>query len=227
MAKAKVVVSLLSKDQEFQLMQASDAERAAAKAGLELEIVFAKNNSTLQLEQLYRFVHAPTTSRPAAIIAQTVGGDGLPRVARDAVKAGIGWILLSRDVPYIDQLRSENPKLPIAVVTTDQIEIGRIQGRQLRSLLPSGGHVVYVQGPPDTSAAAGRLKGAQEILAGSGVELHIINGEWTAASGEQAITSWLRLSSSQLQRSEAIAAQNDDMAMGVRKAIETRKPDWS
>ncbi len=227
MAKKKVIVSLLTKDQEFQLLQAADAESAAARAGLELEVVYGKNNSTLQLEQLYRFVNAPDSLRPVAIVVQSVGGDGLPRAARDAVKAGIGWILLNRDVPYIDSLRSEYPRLPIAIVTTDHREVGRIQGRQCRKLLPSGGHILYIQGPPDTSAARERLLGMQESIAGANIELKTLDGDWTESSGEHAVTGWLRLASSQQHAIHLVAAQNDAMAIGARKAIAARRPEWA
>jgi ABC-type sugar transport system substrate-binding protein len=132
----KLVVSLMTKDQEFQVLQAADAERAATRAGLELEIVYAKNNGRLQVEQLYPFINGIDKLRPAAIIAQAVPTDGLARVAADAAKRGIGWVLLNRDMPYIDTLRSEHATLPIAIVTIDQIAIGRIQGRQFRALLP-------------------------------------------------------------------------------------------
>jgi ABC-type sugar transport system substrate-binding protein len=225
MSKSEIVVSLLTKEQDYQAMQAADAERAATRAGLTVEIVYARNNGTLQVEQLYPFVRAPEAHRPVAIVVQTVAGEGLERVARDAAKAGIGWVLLSRDVTYIDSLRAEYPRLPIAIVTPDQPGIGRIQGRQFRALLPKGGNVLYVQGPPDTSAAQQRLKGMQEAIASANIEVTVVNGEWTEASGEKAVLSWLRLSSSQDHRIDLVAAQNDAMAIGARKALALRRPD--
>jgi ribose transport system substrate-binding protein len=224
--KPKVVVSLLTKDQEFQTMQAADAERAAAAAGLDIEIIYAKNNATLQLEQLYRFVNAPQQSRPAAIIAQPVSGQALARVARDAAKAGIGWVLLSREAPYVDALRIEYPQLPIAIVTTDQLEVGRIQGRQFRALLPNGGNVLYIHGPSDTSAALQRTQGMEESIAGAKINVKAAFGEWTEASGEQAVISWLRFTTSQQYRVDLIGAQNDAMAVGARKASAARRPEW-
>jgi ribose transport system substrate-binding protein len=224
---SKIVVSLLTKDQEFQLLQAADAQAAVARAGFEIETLFANNNAALQMERLYHFVHAPEASRPAAIVVQTVAGDGVPRVARDAAKGGIGWVLLSRDVSYIDDLRAEYPELPIAIVTTDQLNIGRIQGRQFRSLLPGGGNILYLQGPADTSAGRQRLQGMQEAIEGARINVKVLNGEWTEASGERALLSWLRLSTSASESVSLIGAQNDAMAVGARKAIAARRPEWS
>lgn len=226
MSKPKVVVSLLTQDQDFQAMQAADAAAAAQRAGVDLETVFAKNNSRLQTEQLFRFIHAQESARPTAIIVQTVAGDGLPKVARDAAKAGIGWVLLNRDADYTNDLREEHRQLPIAMVTTDQIAIGQIQGRQFRALLPQGGNALYIQGPPDTSAAIGRRQGMEEVILNSGIKLTALNGEWIEGSGESVVRSWLRLSTSRDNPLKLIGAQNDAMAIGARKAIAALHPEW-
>ncbi|MGZ8854112.1 MAG: hypothetical protein ACXW2X_12025, partial [Thermoanaerobaculia bacterium] len=46
------------------------------------------------------------------------------------------------------------------------------------------------------------------------------------ASGEQAVISWLRFTTSQQYRVDLIGAQNDAMAVGARKAIAARRPEW-
>lgn len=225
MAKPKVVVALLTKDQDYQVMQAADADRAATRAGFDLEIVWAKNNGRLQIEQLYHFVRALEKDRPIAMLVQTVLGDGLPVVAKDAVNAGIGWILLNRDGKYIDSLRAESPRIPVGAVTIDQDEIGRIQGRQLRKLLPKGGNVLYVQGPPDSAAAQLRLDATRATLGGASIDIDVIKGEWTEESGEKAVSSWLfRPGTKELH---VIAAQNDAMAIGAQRAIAAKKPQWA
>jgi len=216
----KLVVSLITEDQEFQRMQGTDASRAAGKLGLEVEVLFAENNAVLQIQQLFRFVHAPEQERPLAIVTETVAGAGLERVARNAVKAGIAWVLVNRRVPYLDELRKERPDLATFMVSTDQVEIGRIQARQFRSLLPKGGSLLYVQGPPDTSVAQDRLRGAEEGLRGSNIQLKIVNGDWTEQSGEKAVSAWLRLQSTESFHIEVVGAQNDSMAVGARRAFQ-------
>ncbi len=223
---AKVVVSLLSDKQEFQVMQATAAREAAADAGLEAEVLFADNNAVLQIHQLFRHVHAPEGERPAAIVVETVTGEGLERVARNAVRAGIGWVLINRSVGYLELLRAERKDLPIASVTTDQEEAGRIQGRQLRALAPKGGAVLLLQGPPDTWAAMGRLRGAESVLKGVGIELKVLNGDWTEESAEKAVVAWMRLKTTEGFRPVAIAAQNDAMAMGARRALRAHRKEW-
>jgi simple sugar transport system substrate-binding protein len=225
MSKPKIVVALLTKDQHFQALQAADAERAALRSGLELEIVYANNNALLQVEQLYRFVHAVAEKRPAAILVHAVAVERLAKVAHDAAAAGIGWISLGREAPYLAALRAEFPQLPVAAVATDQLEIGRIQGRQLRKLVPAGSRVLYVQGPPDTAAAQLRAKGLEEVIQLARIELKTLDGDWTESGGLKAVSSWLRLSSSQTFTPNAVCAQNDAMAIGAYHAFETDRPE--
>jgi ABC-type sugar transport system substrate-binding protein len=227
MSRPKVVASFLSKEQEFQVMQAADAQVAAARAGFDVEVVYAEQNAVQQIHQLFKFIHAPAEERPFAIVVETVVGEGLERVARNATRAGISWVLLNRRVTYLEALRNEYPHLAIAAVTSDQLSMGRMQGRQFQALLPKGGNVLYIQGPPDTSAAQERLQGARETTQGTGIELRILEGDWTAAGAEKAVTNALRLKTAEALRPDLVGAQNDTMAMGARDALLALRPDWA
>jgi ABC-type sugar transport system substrate-binding protein len=219
MARRRVTVALLGEDQEFQRLQAEDAREAAAHHHLEVEVLFAENNPIIQIQQLFRVVHAPPESRPCAIVTETITGEGLERVARNAVKAGIGWVLINRRVPYLAELRQERPDLPICSVGTDQIEVGRIQGRQFRAFLPAGGQVLYIEGPPDTSVAQERLAGMRAAIADAGITVQLTSGVWTETSGEQAVNSVLRLKTWETTRFDLVGCQNDAMAAGALKAL--------
>jgi len=218
---ARLLVSLLAGDQEFQRLQADDARTAAARSGLTVDIVFAESSAILQIQQLYKAIHRPAEERPRAIIVETVVGEGLERVARAATQAGIGWVLINRRVSYLEDLRRRHPELPISSVGTDQVEIGRIQARQFRALVPSGeALVLYLQGPPDTSVARERLQGAQEGLSGSGIQLRVLDGDWTELGGGKAVESWLRLRTSEGVRPDLVGSQNDAMAVGARRVLQ-------
>ena len=155
----KVVVALINAEQEFQQLQAKDARDTAARLKLDLEVTFAEGHAVVQIQQLFKHIHAPEAERPAVIVVEPATAEGLERVARNAVRAGIGWVLVAARVGYVDDLRQSHPGLPIAMLGADQREIGRIQGRQCRALLPGGGHVLCVQGPADSGATAGRFEG--------------------------------------------------------------------
>ena len=223
---AKVVVALLNADQEFQQLQAKDARETGARLKLDVEVAFAEGHAVVQIQQLFKHIHAPEADRPVALVVEAATGEGLERVARNATKAGIGWIVVNAQASYVDELRKAYPDLAIAMLGTDQGEVGRIQARQCRALVPAGGHVMCVQGPTDSAATIGRFEGLKEAL-GAGFEVRGLNGDWTEAGGEKAVVSWLRLKTAEAFRPDVVACQNDSMALGARKALRVHRPEWS
>lgn len=221
----KVLVGLLNAEQEFQQLQARDAHEAGTRLGLDVDVAFAEGHAVVQIQQLFERIHAPEEKRPAAIVVETATADGLERVARNAVKAGIGWILVNVRAAYVDELREASPALPIGMVGTDQREVGRIQGRQVRALVGARGSALVVQGPANAWATTDRLEGLKETL-GSGFELRAVNGDWTEASGERAVASWLRLKTNEAFRPDVVVAQNDSMAAGARRALASGRKEW-
>jgi len=223
---ARVLVSLLSDEQEFQVMQAQDARTSGARLGLDVDVAFAEGHAVVQIQQLFKAIHAPEGERPAALVVEPATGEGLERVARNAVRVGIGWMLVNTRPGYLEELRESHPELPIGVVSTDQVEIGRIQGRQCRALRPEGGRILSVQGPADSTVTHERSEGMKEVL-GDGYELRTLNGFWTAASGDKAVMSWLRLKTAETFQPDIVAVHNDAMAVGARKALTTHRHDWA
>ena len=221
----KVVVALLNAEQEFQQLQAKDARDTGSRLGLDVEVVFAGGHAVVQIQQLFKHIHAPEGERPAAIVVEVATADGLERVARNAVQAGFGWILVNARVSYVDAFRAAHPDLPIAMLGTDQNEVGRIQGRQCRSLLPAGGNVLCVRGPEYSTVVLDRFSGLEEAL-GPGFEVRGLNGDWTEASGERAVASWFRLKTAEAFRPDVVPCQNDSMAAGARKALARHHPGW-
>ena len=218
MRKLRFLVALTTNDNDYQIEQARAAELAAKKLNVDLQILYADNDAINQSTQILKAVQAATEDRPDAIIFEPVGGTALPQVARAAVSAGIGWAVLNRDANYVSELR-QNGKAPIFTVSSDHVEIGRIQGRQCASLLPTGGSVLYVQGPSENSAAKDRTLGMKEVKPGN-IHLIMLKGQWTEESAQRAVRSWLKLSTSQKSNIDLVVAQDDSMAIGARKAFQ-------
>jgi ribose transport system substrate-binding protein len=216
--KLRILISLTTKDNDYQIEQAQSAEQAAKRLGVAAEIIYAENDAITQSTQILKAVQSSPRVRPDAIVFEPVGGTALPQVARAAVSAGIGWAVLNRDASYIAELRKTS-SAPIFGVSSDHVEIGRIQGRQFAAFLPKGGSVLYIQGPSENSAAKERTAGMQESKPAN-IQVSMLKAQWTEESSMRAVRSWLKLTTSQKSTIDLVAAQDDSMAMGARKAFQ-------
>jgi ribose transport system substrate-binding protein len=218
MKKLKFLLSLTTDDNDYQIEQAASAQETSRSLGFDLEIIYAGNDAITQSQQLLDIIQSRSGTHPDGIVFEPAGGTALPQVARAAAAAGIGWVILNRDVEYAAEFR-RTYKVPLFAVTSDHEEIGRIQGRQLRALLPKGGSILYIQGPSESPAAKQRTSGMYETKPVD-VQVKLMKGQWTEASAHRAVSSWLRLSTSHQTHIDIVAAQDDSMALGARKAFQ-------
>ena len=66
--------------------------------------------------------------------------------------------------------------MSISTVCPDEVETGRVQGRQMRALVPAGRRVLYIQGSPRSLASRQRTAGMQEATAGAPFEVVLAGG---------------------------------------------------
>ncbi|HZP18462.1 MAG TPA: substrate-binding domain-containing protein [Terriglobales bacterium] len=220
MKKPRFVVSLTTNDNDYQIEQAAAAEAAAMRLGVDLKIIYAENDAIQQSQQLLQIIQS-SSAHPDGIIFEPVGGTAFPQVARAAAAAGIGWVVLNREVDYVSDLR-RSYKVPIFAISSDHEEIGRIQGNQIAALLPQCGTVLLIQGPAESLATKQRTSGMYETKP-IGVQVKLMKANWTEAGAYKAVQSWLKLSTSQQTAIDVIAAQDDSMALGARKAFQEIK----
>lgn len=216
MTKLNVVVSLITDDNDYQLEQAASAQAAAAQLGINVQIIYSGNDAVQQTQQILRFIQDPA-KRPDAILAEPVG-TGMAQIAKAAVGAGIAWAIINTDVDYITQLR-QHALVPVFSVMSDHEAIGKIQGQQIGALIGEQGCVLYIEGPSVRDVAKVRTRGMLSSKPPR-VDVKTLRGDWTQNSGYQAIKSWLSLSTSRQLHVGLIACQNDDMAIGARRAFE-------
>jgi len=200
---------------DYQRLQASSAVQAAERLGAELQVTNANGDSIQQSQDLLTIIQTPSL-RPDALIVEPAGTP-MPHVARAAAIAGIGWVMLNKRAEYLAELRSQY-KVPVFAISSDNEEIGRLQGQQLGVLLPRGGVALYIQGPANATSEM-RTAGMAQTKPRN-IELRMLRGDWTQESGHKAIDAWLRLSTSKDIPIGVVASQNDGMAMGARKALE-------
>jgi ribose transport system substrate-binding protein len=221
MSKLKVVLSLITRDNDYQLEQAKAAEAVAHQHDVDLDIFYADSNSITQSAQLLDAIHKYKAAL-SAILVEPAGGTEFPQVGRAAVSAGIAWVVLNRDASSLADLR-RNFQTPAFAVSSDHKQVGQIQAQQLAAILPQAATVLCIEGPANTLAAKQRLIGLEGAKPPS-ITLKMLNSHnWTEEGGLHAVSSWLCLSTSRKQPISAVAAQNDFIAIGARKGFEAAK----
>ena len=212
---------IVAETNEYQREQTKAAVGVARQLGVELEILAIEDDAIVQSQRILKLLQSPAETRCEGILFEPVGTP-LAQAAQLAASVGVGWVVLNRGADYIAALRTSFPKTPMFSVSTSHTDVGRIQGEQIRSLLPNGGTVLLIQGPSSNLAAAQRTTG-MELAKPASVEVHSIRGHWSELSGYKAANAWLKLSSSQQLGVRVVAAQNDAMALGARKAFQEMK----
>src|SRR5271155_4009792 len=101
MKKLRLLVSLMTRENDYQLEQAASAQQAGVSLGCDVQVIFADNDAITQGTQLLKIIQADPATRPNAIICEPVGGPCLPQVARAAGQAGGSWGALNPRAGYL------------------------------------------------------------------------------------------------------------------------------
>src|SRR5260370_11102192 len=194
MKKLKFLVSLTTKDHYYEREQATVGAESARRLGVDVDIVDDNNDSMNQSQQLLKLIQSTSGGRPDAIILEPVGGTALPTVARAAAEAGIGWVVLNREIDYTAEIRRIR-NVPVFSITSNHEEIGRIQGRQFAALLLQGGSILYIEGPSNSSAARQRTAGMYETRPAN-IQIRALRRQCTSENAQATVQASFRLSTS-------------------------------
>jgi len=218
MKKPRILLSLMTEENDYQLEQAASARRVAERLPVALQILFANNDTITQSTQILRAIQGNPSTRPDGVILQPVGGTALSQAARAACGAGIGWGVLNNVPDYLAELQ-QVARAPLFSMSTDQEEIGRIQAAQVAALLPRGGEVLYIQGPSEHFAAKQRTCGMRAALPPN-IRIAGLRANWTAEGAKRSVSSWLKLTAVGRLRVDLVSAQNDLMALAARNVFQ-------
>lgn len=209
-------VLLAVENNDYQAAQVAAAQKAAGRLGVELQVMHIQHDAIAQSQLVLQLLQGAEDKRASGILFEPVGTP-LAQAARLAASSGVAWVVLNRELDYATELRRQYPT-PLFSVSTSHTEVGKIQGQQIARLLPRGGTLLYIQGPADNTAATQRTAGMESAKPAS-VEVRTLKGLWTESSAYLAASSWLKLGLAKGQMIGAVAAQNDAMALGARKAL--------
>ncbi len=213
------IALVIVESNDFQLAQELSAQEAAQHLGVDLHVVKIEEDAIQQSQQILKLIQN-RGPRPHGILFEPVGTP-LAQAAKLAAAQGVGWAVLNRErVDYMPELRKSYPAAPLFSITTSHDEVGRIQGEQINRLLHDAGTMLYIQGPAGNDAAIERAAGMLKTKSQK-VEVRTVKGLWSEQSAFNAVKSWLTLSTNRDLTLRLVAAQNDAMALGARRAFES------
>jgi ABC-type sugar transport system substrate-binding protein len=201
----------------FQLLQEETALAEGRRLDLDIEVAYAPGFDQLRVLKR-RLMDA--ASPVDAVVTEPASTSTMDLVLRE-LKGKTGLMILSAWGPSVEQSAAVwGSGLPLGTVSTDHTAVGKIQGRQVKTLLPGGGRMLCVAGPARSSAAQHRLEGLKSQLTDD-VELHEISaGQWTESDGIVAFNDWYRVAKAGDPVVQVVAGGNDELALGARRACE-------
>jgi ribose transport system substrate-binding protein len=209
-------------DNLFERALKAEAEKVASersRAGFPISVV-ARHAMGVEAEQLKQIeADRSAAHTPDLFVIIPVDQDAVYRIVSEilSTSARVTCVLLHQPLSPILQTERKSKESRLFGVAADQVEIGRIQARQLAALLPRGGSVLYVQGEEHSYATRHRTKGLmEEFPKHQGLKLngYRVFGDWSGSSVGPALENWSRLGG-RLEWVDAAAAQNDDMAIAL------------
>ena len=220
MAKTVLVVLIGRKEtgqvDHFQLLQEQEAASEAMKAKFVAEIVFAPGFDHLRV--IRKRLTDPGATPIDAVIVEPASVASTGLILKE-LKGRSGLVLMNAWTPEVEVYAADwGTTHPFGTVSTDHTRLGKIQGQQVAALLPRGGQVLCVTGPQRSSAAVERLQGMKSGLSPEVVVYDTESGQWTQSDAIVAFDSWYSLYKTRAIKIDVIAAQSDELAIGVRNA---------
>ena len=124
-----------------------------------------------------------------------------------------------KGIPVIVFERKTNSQKFTAFMSADNYEMGRVMGEYIADRLGGRGRVMEIMGLKGSSPAIDRHKGfADAIAQHPGITIvATLQGDWTEESAVKAISEY----KGELTNIDFVFGQNDRMAMGARKALQS------
>ena len=162
-----------------------------------------------------------------------------PSQVEDALQQGVSAIVINpgdesstanalrdaiaQDIPVVTVDRSVDVEGVLSYLVTDNLKGGKLVGEWLQEKLPEGGKVIHIEGIIGTAPQRERGGGFLSVIdpeQNSDSKFEILDtavGDFSMAPAESAMSDFL----AKHDDIDVVFAQNDTMAVGVARAIET------
>jgi len=202
----KIGVSMLFDDLWLTTLRDAMTKYAASQPGVELIMVDSKEDVATQLGQVENFV----TQKVDAIVIVPANTDAADPMTKAAQDAGIPLV-------YVNRLPANLPD-GVSYVGSESIQAGIMQAEWLAKQLNGKGNVVIMNGNLAQEAAQKRTEGEKQVFA-KYPDIHIIKEDtanWSRDQGLSLMENWLSTG----DQIDAVASNNDEMAIGALSAID-------
>ncbi len=210
-ARHKVTVSLGRTDDTFLTIMAEAVKgAAAAHTDLDVEMLDAKNDLATQISHVKKAIEGGSK----VIVLLSVDEDSSADVVKLTQKANVPLVFLNK-LPPMDRFEGK-----VAIVASNDLVAGRLQMRMLSDKIGGGGDIGILRGVDGHPAARDRTIGVKEIVAAqSGLKIvREVTCEWQRDKAASVVSGWF----SEGLNITAIAANNDQMALGAIDALKAR-----
>jgi len=206
--KVKVGVSIANFNDTFLTYMTDGMKEYAASLGEDVEVTYvdAKEDTATQLAQVENFI---TQGMNAIVVVpvDTAATDPITAAAKEA----------NTPLVYVNRLPANLPD-DVVFVGSDSIDAGLFQMQYIVDKLGGKGNVVIMMGKLDNEAALQRTAGVEQIAADY-PDIKITKKDtanWSREEGLTLMENWLSTG----DQIDAVASNNDDMALGAIQAIE-------
>ncbi|NLU53682.1 MAG: sugar ABC transporter substrate-binding protein [Clostridiaceae bacterium] len=206
--KIKIGVSISNFDDTFLMYMKDGMDEYAKSLGGEVEVTYvdAKEDSAKQLAQVENFI----SQGVSAIVVVPVNTEATEPITNACQSAKIPLV-------YVNRLPGNLPD-DVVFVGSESIDAGIFQMEYIAEKLGGKGNVVIMVGKLDNEAAIKRTEGVKQVAA-KYPDINIIfeqTANWSREEGMSLMENWLSTG----KQIDAVASNNDDMALGALKAIE-------
>jgi inositol transport system substrate-binding protein len=203
-----VGVSMAHFDDNFlTMLRTAMTDYAKTLPGVSLQFTDAQGDIGRQLSQIQNFV----AQGVAAIIVNAADTSATPGMTKIAREAGVPIVYVNR--------RPAEETLPdgVVFVGSEELQAGTLEMEELARLMNYRGNVAIMVGELSSNGAQLRTKAVEQVVA-KYPGMHIIEkqvGNFQRERGLDLMNNWLTAGT----KIEAVAANNDEMAIGAIMAI--------
>lgn len=206
--KIRIGVSISNFNDTFLTYMKDGMDKYAKSLGSDVEVTYvdAKEDTATQLAQVENFI----AQKMNAIVVVPVNTEATTPITEACMKAKVPLV-------YVNRLPANLPD-KVVFVGSNSIDAGIFQMEYLAKKMGGKGNVVIMMGKLDNEAAIKRTEGVKQVAA-KYPDIKIIKEQtanWNRDEGMALMENWLA-SGDQI---DAVASNNDDMALGALRAIE-------